>query len=239
MDRAYRLKCVSDSLVDLVNAMREGRRVDEDIYSLLIPGSVLAFMKMNMLESVLSGHTPDFSRIPDDARALFDGAELDDMVSYVYTGISYDEDINSVLESKRTVGIADREALVREIKMNPAHFFEELVEYSVNSKKIPHVPVTRELSLLLYEILKKENVTEVYNPFSGLGSLGLYPDLKYAGQEFDRQSVLVSKIRYYLSGNRNAVVNNRNSVEFWDHSFAKHQSIVSVLPVGYKMPEMQ
>ena len=239
MDRAYRLKCVSDSLVDLVNAMREGRRVDEDIYSLLIPGSVLAFMKMNMLESVLSGHTPDFSRIPDDARALFDGGELNDMASYVYTGISYDEGINRVLESNRTVGIVERESLVRDIKMNPAHFFEELVEYSVNSKKIPHVPVTRELSRLLYEILKKENVTEVYNPFSGLGSLGLHPDLKYTGQEFDRLSVLVSKIRFYLSGNRNAVVNNSNSVDFWDHSFAKHQSIVSVLPVGYKMPEMQ
>lgn len=243
MDRSsYRIKCIFDQLVDLVNEMNQPgskRGNDMDMYSLLIYGSALAFMKMNMLDSVFCGHGIDYSRFPEYVQTIFDKSELEDMAGYIYTGYSYDEEINSVRASKRSADPIEREAIVHDIKSDLSGFYEELVRIYGSSRKNTQVPFTRELSQLIHEILKRENITEVYNPFSGLGSLGLYPDLKYTGQESDRQNILVSKIRYYLNGKSDATVHRENSIEFWDRSFVKHQAIVSVLPMGNKMPEIQ
>lgn len=245
-DCLYMFRFQLSSIFSFVESSLKGKLavpINEDFIIGL--GSILTFLKMRKLDQITSYGERYIWELPSDVRNLFERHELEQMIHQMreFNGhipeLLYGGSMSSYFDKFVSPYMSGHGRIPADIEEKISDVFEEVLKVYCNSQGKTNVFFPQELVDVVHEILDREGINEIYDPFAGIGSLGLDARFKFSGQEANPVHVLIAKIRFYLKGNRNSEVLRRDSIqEYWDFRNQRHRSIVTILPMG-KIPETQ
>ena len=132
----------------------------------------------------------------------------------------------------------------------PSHFNEiypELVEslirkMAMSANRLDAVQIQpKEITDVVCHILKKHQVQDIYNPYSGLASYavgmkGAEHYNSYYGREINERTALLSRLRIdAYDMNDTAIVECANVLEYWRVDYRKFDAVVATPPFGIKV----
>lgn len=125
-------------------------------------------------------------------------------------------------------------------------YYSEIIEhiisfYSTRGGKYAGMGITpNEVALLIANLIKTHNPSKIYDPCAGLCTYALQPELKdvhFVGQEINRITNVIAKVRLDASMRKNAAVFNGDSTLDW-RSNDGSDMLASELPFGIHLNDM-
>lgn len=123
---------------------------------------------------------------------------------------------------------------------NRLTFADDCIQYYLDAKKEKSDALQpQELTQLMQYFLPKSEDITVYNPFSGMGSLGigLSKECKYIGEELDNELVSISNFRYLLYEQEKFEIKQNDALNSLRYGESKYDSIIFNPPLNASLSD--